>query len=170
MYGSVIRGDLALIHVGAVTVIGDNCTLTAGAVDSELSPSDAISAGLSVDPELFVGDYTFVGPNCSLTSCHLDGMNIIGAGSTIGPGASIGRGSRLEPNSVVEPDTEVPDAELWGGNPAQKIADISPKDIAIAEREAELRTANTVAHAYEFLPHGFGYLEKERSRQERLAA
>ena len=69
MYGSVVRGDLALIHIGAHSSVQDNCSLTAGRVEGSLSPTDAVASGLELEPELFVGDFTTVGPNSTLSSC-----------------------------------------------------------------------------------------------------
>jgi gamma-carbonic anhydrase len=163
MYGAVVRGDLALIHIGAYSIIGDNATLAAGAIDGEMSPSDAIHTGLAVKADLTVGDYSNVGANSSLTSCTLDGRNIIGAGSTVNPGVKIGLGSVLEPNSMVPPDTEIPAAELWGGRPAHKIRSLSSDEISTFQRNAVDANATTTDHSFEFLPVGFGYLEREKT-------
>jgi gamma-carbonic anhydrase len=162
MYGAVVRGDLALIHIGAFSIIGENATLAAGAIDGELSASDAVHTGLAMKIDLLVGDYSHVGANTSLASCTLKGRNYIGAGSTISPGAKIGIGSVLEPNSMVPPDTEIPPAELWGGKPARKIRSLSQDEISTFERFAIQSYVTTCEHAYEFLPVGFGYLEREK--------
>jgi gamma-carbonic anhydrase len=162
MYGAVVRGDLGLIHIGAFSIIGENATLTAGSIAGELSASDAVQTGLSMKIDLLVGDYTHIGANTSLASCTLKGRNYIGAGSTISPGAKIGFGSILEPNTMVPPDTEIPPGELWGGKPARKIRSVSQDEISALEKFATASYVTTCDHAYEFLPVGYGYLEKEK--------
>lgn len=173
MYGAVVRGDLALIQIGALTVIGENSILTAGAVDSssEISPSEAVAMGLSLEPELFVGDYCLVGPNVSMESCHVDGFNVIGAGSTIEKGARVGRYVVLEAGSRVPAGTEIPDGEIWGGCPAVKVGEVTDDHKVEVQRAAEVRYGVTQDHMYEFLPYGTAYLEKEAlARAERKAA
>lgn len=163
MYGSVVRGDLALIHLGAYSRVLDNSTLTAGAVDNQLSPADAVATGLTIEPELLVGDYCTVGPNATLSSCVLEGENVVGAGSVVSPGARIGRGSVVAANSMVPPDVEIPAGELWAGNPAQKVRDIDADEIAANKKATEECKETTHQHMYEFLPgNGMAYLEKEK--------
>lgn len=171
MYGAVVRGDLALIHIGAHSHVQENCTLTAGSVDGELSPADAVATGLAITPELFVGDYSTVGPNSTLSSCVLEGSNVVGAGSVVNPGARLGRGAVLEPRSVVAPDTQIPAGEVWGGSPAGKVGELSPEEIAANRNAAESNDVTTQMHKYEFLPTGLVYLEKEKlAAAEKLAA
>lgn len=170
MYGAVVRGDLALIHIGAYSFIGDNSTLTAGVVDSDMSPADAVASGLSLKPELLVGDYTLVGANVALTSCHLEGENVIGDCAVIEAGARIGRCAVIAPNSVVAADTHVPEGELWSGSPAEKVRDVTADEKERNQHAAVARTAITAAHASEFLPVGTAYLEKEQIARESAAA
>lgn len=161
MYGAVVRGDLALIQIGALTVIGENSVLTAGAVDGMMSPSDAVSSGLSIEPELFVGDYCLIGANVTLRGCHLEGDNVVGHCSSVAEGASLGRYAVLKPGTSVEEGVRVGEGEIWAGSPAVKVGDVSDDDRLKHRQEATRRFGITSSHAYEFLPHGFGYLEKE---------
>lgn len=169
MNGAVVRGDLALIHLGAYSRVLDNSTLTAGAVDGQLSPADAVATGLAIAPELFVGDHSTVGPNAALSSCVLEGQNVVGAGSVISPGVRIGRGSIVEANSTVMPDVEIPAGEVWGGNPAVKVRDLGSEEISFNKSAAEANVTTAQAHAFEFLPTGMPYLEKEKMEREQLA-
>ena len=166
MYGAVVRGDLALIQIGAYVTIGENSVLTAGAVDGTMSPSDAISTGLPVEPELYVGDYSLVEAGVTLRGCRLAGVNVIGHCTSIGEGAVIGRFSIVLPGSVVEDGTEIPEKEVWGGNPARKVRDVTEDEQIKHMQDAERRVAVTTQHAYEFLPVGTVYLEKEALTRE----
>lgn len=162
MYGAVVRGDLAVIHVGAHVTVGENATLHAGAVDNDsLSPADAVSTGLPIRPELFVGDYSFVGANASLKSCYLRGDNVIGHCSTVGDGARLGRYAVVLPGSSVGEDVEIPEGEVWGGSPAVKVGELSDDD-KLAHRITAIRSYDLMQkHSFEFLPVGTAYLEKE---------
>lgn len=170
MYGAVVRGDLALIQIGAMAVIGENSTLVAGRIDTTFSPSDAVATGLPLEPELYVGDYSLVGANCTMDSCYLDGDNVVGDGAVLQAGVSVGRHSIIEANSVVEADVQIPDCEVWGGSPAQKIRDVTADEQAANRVAAEQRCAVTQAHMYEFLPVGTVYLEKEKIEKDRAAS
>lgn len=169
MPGAVVRGDLALIHLGAYARILDNSTLTAGAVDGALSPADAVATGLAIAPELFVGDFSTVGPNAALTSCVLEGRNVVGAGAVVSAGVRIGVGSVVQAKSVVMPDVEIPAGEVWAGNPAVKVGELSPEEVKAYEYECIDCVTTQQAHAYEFLPTGLPYLEKEKLEREKLA-
>lgn len=161
MYGAVVRGDLAVIHVGAHVTVGENATLHAGAVEGSLSPADAVASGLPIKPELFVGDYSFVGANASLKSCRLSGDNVVGHCATVGEGASLGRYAVVLPGSSVGEDVEIPEGEIWAGCPAKKVAQLSDDDKLAHRKKAELSYGAFVRHSYEFLPVGTAHLEKE---------
>ncbi len=53
----------------------------------------------------------------------------IGVGSYILKGVTIGKGAVIGAASVVTRD--IPDFEIWAGNPARKIGDVELKDVAI---------------------------------------
>lgn len=161
MYGTVVRGDLAYIRIGAYTEIGENCMLSAGAVDDSLSPSDAVAAGLSIDPELFIGDYCHVGAGVTLRGCTLQGDNVIGHCCVVSEGAVLERYAMLEPGTKVEDGVEIPEGQVWAGNPARKVRDLSSDEKLKLRKAAIKRYSVTQRHMYEFLPVGMVYLEKE---------
>lgn len=171
MNGAVVRGDLAYLRIGAFTIIGDNCVLSAegpgtgegGAADADrLSATDAVAAGLAMEPALFVGDYVDVAPNCVLTGCTLEGENAIGANTVIEPGAVIGRQSLVEPGSVVAAGTVVPPGEAWGGVPAVKLRDVDGDEKDAFGKNALENVKVAARYAAEFLPTGTVYWEAER--------
>lgn len=161
LYNAVVRGDLALIHVGMYSWIGENCVLTAGEVSDGLSPSDAVATGLPLEPELSVGDFCTVGANAHLHSCTLDGDNVVGHGAIVGKGARLSQFAELRPNSWLSDGSEVPDGEVWAGSPAIKIGVVSDDDKTTRRGAVMQRFKTTSAHAYEFLPVGNVYWEKE---------
>lgn len=170
MNGAVVRGDLAFLRIGAFSIIGDNCVLSAdapagsgGGDGTGLSASDAVATGLAMEPALSVGDYVDVAPNCVLTGCTLEGHNSIGANSVIGPGAVIGYQSLVEPGSVVAPGTLVPEGEAWGGVPAVKLRDLDGDEQESFAKNAAENVRMAKRYAAEFLPVGTVYWEGERA-------
>lgn len=162
MYGCVVRGDLALIHIGIDSLICENTVITAGRVrEGSLSPADAVAVGLPIEPEMVVGDFSYVGASCHLHSCTLDGDNIIGHSCAIERGARIGRHAEILPGSWIPSDVFVPDGEVWAGSPATKVGVVSDDDKTARRKAAFDRVKVTSAHLWEFLPYGTVYQEKE---------
>lgn len=185
-YGAVVRGDLALIHIGFASTIGDNGVLTAGEVvvssssssspssddgnnnttrrsRYNLTPTDAVATGLSLEPELVVGDFCTIGANTTLESCFLDGDNEVGHNCRIEAGARMARYSVLLPGSTLEQGAQVGKAEVWGGSPAAKVDTVHPDSLVPRRKKVLGDNGKMVpAHSYEFLPVGSAYWEKEQ--------
>lgn len=62
----------------------------------------------------------------------------VGMGCVVGKGASLGSGAALAAGSIVKPGTAVPANQLWGGNPAAKIGDVSADSVAGVVRTAQV--------------------------------
>ncbi|GAB0498200.1 hypothetical protein MMPV_009541 [Pyropia vietnamensis] len=170
MNGAVVRGDLAFLRIGAFTMVGDNCVLSAEGPSGEgagstkgLSASDAVATDLPMEPSLFVGDYVDVAPNCVLNGCTLEGENAVGANTVIEPGAIIGRQSLVEPGSVVAAGTVVPGGEAWGGVPAVKLRDLDGDEKEAFVKNSMDNVKMAARYASEFLPVGTVYWEAERA-------
>ena len=102
-YGTVIRGDVMPIRVGAETSIQDNSVIH---VTSDV-------AGTTV------GDRVTVGHRVILHACVVEDDCIIGMGSIILDQAVIGRGSIIGAGAVVTPGTVIPPGSLALGAPAR---------------------------------------------------
>lgn len=98
-------------------VIGNNCTIKCGV---------QIWDGITIEDNVFIGaNVTFTNdryPQTKNPNWHLEKTIIkkgasIGAGSTLLCGITIGEGAMIGAGSVVTKD--VPDGEVWCGNPAQ---------------------------------------------------
>lgn len=170
MYGAVVRGDLALISIGVFARIGENSVLTAGEVSKGFSPSDAVAAGLPIEPELFVGDFSNVGADVKLDSCFLDGDNVIGHGASVGKGSRLERYAELLPRSTVGEDMVVGEDEVWGGSPAVKIRTLNDEEKLARREEARATVFLAATHSHEFLPGGTAYWEKEALEKEKAAS
>ena len=104
----------SLAHIDYDVVIGKNCLIEGCAY---------------IPPLTRIGNNVFIGPNVTITnekhimSRHLEGVTIkdnaiIGAGVILIAGITIGKNATIGAGSVVTKD--VPDFELWFGNPARK--------------------------------------------------
>lgn len=166
MYGAVVRGDLAVIRVGLHVTIGENATLSAGEVEDAVSRGEAIAGGMSLEPQLFVGDYSVVGANASLRGCFLEGDNVVGSCAFVGDGARLGRYAEILAGGVVGNGVEVGEGEIWGGSPARKVGLVDEDERVERRKTAERSFGWMQRHAYEFLPVGTVYWEKERLEEE----
>lgn len=97
-------------------VVGDNVTVKCGV---------QLWDGIQIEDDVFIGpNVTFTNDKCPksknqnwrLLRTKICGGASIGAGSTILPGITIGRNAVIGAGSVVTKD--VPEGELWKGNPA----------------------------------------------------
>lgn len=109
-YGATLRGDINEIDVGRNTLLQDLVSVfpRAGAVR--------------------VGDNVLVGPNAHLESCHLENNSFVGMGSTVRRGAKVESKAIVAAGAVVEENTVVPANQVWAGNPARYLRDLSAEE------------------------------------------
>lgn len=73
----------------------------------------------------FLVPHAFVncdGPKLIIGRVHLKRGAIIGAQAIVMPGVTVGEYAMVNAGSVVPMNTKIPPNEIWGGNPARKIA------------------------------------------------
>jgi len=139
MYGAVIRGDQAEIVIGRNTSIGDRAVL---------STSHAVEG--HVEPDLHIGSDVVIGASSVLQSCTIEDGAIIGASSILLEGSLVEKAAQLLPGSVLHSGRRVPTGQLWGGNPAVFVKDLSKSELAVNEGLAAAEAENAIAHANEF--------------------
>jgi UDP-2-acetamido-3-amino-2,3-dideoxy-glucuronate N-acetyltransferase len=118
-------------------VIGNNCNINAHCFienDVKIGNNVTIKCGVYLWDGLRIGDNVFIGPNVTFTndkypqskqypdhflSTVIDEGASIGAGATILGGIHIGKNAIIGAGSLVTKD--VPENELWFGNPAKFI-------------------------------------------------
>lgn len=113
-YGTVVRGDVMAIRIGARTSIQDNSVIH---VTSEFSGT-------------IVGDDCTVGHNVILHACTVEDFCLIGMGAIVLDGARIGRGSLVGAGALVTPGTDIPPDSLVIGAPAKVKRTINDKERA----------------------------------------
>jgi len=122
-YGVVIRGDKNRIIIGPKSNIQDR---------SVLYCSEKLSTGF---PSIIdIGSYVTVGHGVILNSCTIRDESLIGMGSVISEGSIIDRNSMVAAGSVVLPNTFIPSGQLWAGNPAKFIRNLTEEELAFLNK------------------------------------
>ena len=113
-FGSILRGDVNYIRIGARTNIQDATVIHVS------------SKGL---PTILEDEVT-VGHRVTLHACYVETGCLIGMGSNILDGARIGRNSLVGAGSLVTPNTIIPPESLVLGAPARVKRKLSADEIA----------------------------------------
>ena len=128
-FGTVIRGDNELIHIGENSNLQESCTL-------HTDPGFPLSVGKNVT----------VGHQAMLHGCDIGDGSLIGIQAVILNGAKIGRNCLVGAGALVTEGKEFPDNSLIVGSPAKVIRTLN--DEAIAHMQAN--TQNYVRRAQEY--------------------
>lgn len=134
-YGCVLRGDINEIRVGAETNIQDGTVVH---VDSKGYPTH-------------IGDRVTIGHMALIHACTLKDGCMVGMRATVMDGAVVGEGAMIAAGALVTPGKQVPPGELWAGQPARKLRDMTPKD----KDMLDYIWPNYVDYARAFMDDGF---------------
>lgn len=102
-YGSVLRGDVNHIRIGARTNVQD---------------ASVIHVSSRTHPTILEDEIT-VGHRVTLHGCYIETGCLIGIGSIILDGVRVGRNSLVAAGSLLTPNTDIPPASLVMGAPAR---------------------------------------------------
>jgi carbonic anhydrase/acetyltransferase-like protein (isoleucine patch superfamily) len=111
-YGTVVRGDVMPIRIGARTSIQDNSVIHA--------TSDFAGT--------IVGDDCTIGHRVILHACTIESACLIGMGAIVLDGARVGRGSFVGAGALVTPGTDIPPGSFVLGVPARVKRPVSAKE------------------------------------------
>lgn len=120
-FGAVLRGDGPGIRIGDSSNIQDGVVIHIAA------------RGLGTT----VGRNVTVGHLALLHACEVQDDSFIGMHSTVLDEAVVETGAMVAAGAVVTPRKIVRKGELWAGNPAVKLRDITEKDLEMFRRSAE---------------------------------
>lgn len=123
---TVIRGDVN--HI----IIGDDCNIQDGCILHVVHKNAANPDG---NP-LILGRGVTVGHGAILHACQIDDYCLVGMGATVLDRAVMEHHSMLGAGSLLPPDKVVKGGELWLGNPAKKVRELSDKEIEHLEYSA----------------------------------
>lgn len=118
--GSVLRGDVNHIHIGARSNIQDNCTIHCTHKNPELPNGYAVT----------IGEEVTVGHNVVLHGCTIAKHCLIGIGSIILDNVTIDEQVMLGAGSLVPPGKHLQSGYLYLGSPVRQIRRLNADEIA----------------------------------------
>ena len=117
-FGSVVRGDVNYIRIGARTNIQDNSVIH-------------VSGG--THPTV-LGDEITVGHRVLLHGCTVENRCLIGMGAILMDGVHVGEECLVGAGSLLTPGTIVPPRSLVIGSPARVKRELTHEEIAFLDR------------------------------------
>ena len=113
-FGSVLRGDVNCIRIGARTNIQDQTIIHVS------------SKGLAT----IVDEEVTVGHRVTLHACHVDRGCLIGIGAILMDGVRVGAQSLVGAGSLLTPGTQIPPRSLVIGAPARIKRELTDAELA----------------------------------------
>jgi len=129
-FGCVIRGDVQPIRIGERTNVQDG-TIVHVTVDGWAT---------------HIGDDVLIGHGCIIHACKLEDRAFIGMGAVVMDRAVVESRAMIAARSLVTPGKRVPAGQLWAGQPARFVRELSEAELA----ECETRAAHYVDVAAEY--------------------
>ncbi len=117
-FGSVIRGDVNFIRIGARTNIQD---LTVIHVSSKTHST-------------ILEDEITVGHRVVLHGCHVESGCLIGIGAILMDGVRVGHNSLVAAGSLLTPGTQIPPNSLVIGSPAKVKRELTDDELAYLDK------------------------------------
>ncbi len=111
-FGSTLRGDNEVIHVGTGSNIQENCVL-----HTDMGFPLIIGAGCTI------------GHKVMLHGCTIGDNSLIGMGATILNGAKIGNNCLIGAGALITEGKEIPDGSLVMGVPGKVVRELDAKAI-----------------------------------------
>lgn len=119
-FGSTLRGDNEVIHVGRGSNVQENCVFHT-----------------DMGYPLTIGENCTIGHKVMLHGCTIGDNSLIGMGATILNGARIGRNCLIGAGALITEGKEIPDGSLVMGAPGKVVRQLD--DEAIAKLTASAR-------------------------------
>lgn len=118
-YGCVIRGDVISIKIGDNTNIQDN-TVLHGTRPHHVQNKTGAAGGPVV-----IGKNVTIGHNAIIHACVIKDNAFIGMGAIVMDLAVVEEYAMLAAGAVLAPGRVVKSGQLWGGNPARYMRDLT---------------------------------------------
>mmetsp|Transcript_18019 Transcript_18019/g.30696 ORF Transcript_18019/g.30696 Transcript_18019/m.30696 type:complete len:180 (+) Transcript_18019:98-637(+) len=122
---SVVRGDLAQIQIGVYVIIRENVIIR---------PCHTKQQGKTKYVKQVFGDNVYIEKDCVINAMKIGNNVHIGRGCIIGHRVIIHDNVKILEHSILPPDTVVPPFTVYGGRPAQFIAEL-PESIGQIHKE-----------------------------------
>ena len=117
-FGSIVRGDVNYIRIGARTNIQDATVIH---VSSRTHPT-------------ILEDEITVGHRVTLHGCHVESGCLIGIGSILMDGVRVGAQSLVGAGSLLTPGTQIPPRSLVLGSPARVKRALTEDELTFLDR------------------------------------
>jgi carbonic anhydrase/acetyltransferase-like protein (isoleucine patch superfamily) len=154
-YGAVVRGDFNAVKIGAMTSVQDRAVIhTVKALPSGFPATTTI------------GNYVVVGHGATINSSTIMDEAHIGNGCVLEEGSLVESHTILEAGSVVPAGGRIPSGQVWGGNPAVYVRDLTEAEAGGFQKAAAEQAWLAGEHAGEFFDYGAQYLDAERIKAE----
>ena len=117
-FGSILRGDVNHIRIGARTNIQDATVIH---VSSKTHPT-------------ILEDQITVGHRVTLHGCHVESGCLIGIGAILLDGVRVGHNSLVAAGSLLTPGTQIPPNSLVMGSPAKVKRQLTTEELAYLDK------------------------------------
>lgn len=125
-FGSVVRGDVHRIHIGARTNLQDHCVVH---VTKDLFPA-------------WIGDEVTVGHRATVHGCSVRNGALVGIAAVVLDGAEIGEEALVGAGALVPPGAKIPARHLARGVPARVVRALTEDELR-RQRERALEYVET---------------------------
>jgi carbonic anhydrase/acetyltransferase-like protein (isoleucine patch superfamily) len=126
--GTVVRGDVNFIRIGARTNIQDGSVVHV----SHDGPHARLGGFATV-----IGQDVTIGHKAIIHACRIEDLVLIGMGAVILDGAVVMKHGFVGAGALVTPGKVVGEGELWLGNPAKKARMLSDAEIQALHYSAQ---------------------------------
>ena len=128
-FGCVVRGDLRPVRIGERSNIQDNVVIHVGGAPC------------------LIGDSVTIGHGAILHGCTVGDGSLVGMGAIIMDGAVVSAGAMVAAGAVVTPGTVVKTGQLWAGNPAKLLRELTDRETTSLASHAEGYVALAQRHS-----------------------
>jgi carbonic anhydrase/acetyltransferase-like protein (isoleucine patch superfamily) len=118
--GTVVRGDVNFIRIGARTNVQDGTVIHV----SHDGPHAKLGGFATV-----IGADVTIGHKAIVHACRIEDAVLVGMGAIVLDGAVLRRHAFVGAGALVAPGKQVGAGELWLGNPAKKVRMLSDAEI-----------------------------------------
>ena len=118
--GTVVRGDVNFIRIGARTNIQDGSVVHV----SHDGPHAKLGGFATV-----IGDDVTIGHKAIVHACRIEDAVLIGMGAIVLDGAVVGKHGFVGAGALIAPGKVVGEGEMWLGSPAKKVRMLSDAEI-----------------------------------------
>lgn len=117
-YGSILRGDVNCIRIGARTNVQDGTIIHVSRETHSTVLEDEVT----------------VGHRATLHGCYIETGCLIGIGAIVLDGVRVGRHSLVAAGSLLTPNTQIPPRSLVMGSPAKVKRELSDEEVKDLEK------------------------------------